>query len=120
MIFPAVLLSLKGVWKNVMGLVEFGGTLVKIQRDFKPIVKVVLHNWNTALMYGIKMAVGMSVEIALILFDRKTEFSSEDIKGNPSKCWGFSLPYLFGVTVFGVTGGVGCIGVGDCTDDGLT
>ena len=118
MIFRAVLLSLKGVWKNVMGLVEFGGTLVKRQRDFKPIVKVVLRNWNTALMYGTKMAVGMSVEIAPILFDRKTEFSSEDIKGikgNPSKCWGFSLPYLFGVT-----GGVGCIGVGDCTDDGLT
>lgn len=115
MIFRAVLLSLKGVWKSVMGLVEFGGTLVKQRRDFKPIVKGVLRNWNTVLMYGMKMAVGMSVEIALILFDRKTEFLSENIKGNPSKCWGFSLPYLFGVT-----GGVGCIGVGDCTDDGLT
>ena len=80
MIFPAVLLSLKGVWKSVTGLAEFDGTLMKRQHDFKPIVKGVLHNWNTVLMYGTKMAVGMLVGIALILFDRKTEFSSENIK----------------------------------------
>ena len=110
MIFRVARISLKGVWKNVMGLVEFGGTLVKRQRDFKPIVKGVLRNWNTVLIFGMKMAVVMSVGIAPILSDRKTEFSSENIKGNPSKCWGFSLPYLFGVCV-GVAGGVGCIGV---------
>lgn len=89
MIFRVVLIFLRDVWKSVTGLVEFGGTLVKRQHDFKPIVKGVLHNWNTVLMSGTKMAVVMLVGIALILSDQKTEFSSENIKGSPSICWGF-------------------------------